>query len=137
MRAGDVLHLLVPDELSMRIPDLLERLGDSGTEQTIAQRGDGDSELRDVVAGSWTAEDGDPADPDLVSGALVVERLRTRRDRRGALVLLEDGRYAVTGATLAIGRAEVLYHYARRRLARSVPGEEGAWWGEVAEALQG
>jgi cell volume regulation protein A len=141
LRAGDALHLLVPDYLSMRIPDLVARLRDSGQEQTIADRVAGDSafengELRDVVATAWTAGDGDPADPELVSGALVVERLRTRRDRRGALVRLEDGRYAVTGATLAVGTAEILRRYARQRLTRAAAGGEAGWWGEVAAALE-
>jgi len=142
LRAGDALHLLVPDDLSMRIPELVARLRDSDREQTIADRfaeGNGveNSDVRGLVAATWTPGDGDPADPELVSGALVVERLRTRNDRRGALVRLEDGRYAVTGATLAVGPAEMLLRYARRRLTRSAPGSEAGWWGEVAAALEG
>jgi cell volume regulation protein A len=135
LRAGDVVHLLVPDDLSVRIPDLVARFRDPGSEQTIAERVEGEAELRGFEAAAWTVEDGDPADPELVSGALVVERLRTRRDLRGALVRLEDGRYAVTGATLAVGPAEVLYRYARRELTRAARGGETAWWGEVAAAL--
>jgi cell volume regulation protein A len=140
LRAGDALHLLVPDDLSMRIPELVARLHDPDREQSIADRsaegtGFEDSEVRGLVATAWTPGDGDPADPELVSGALVVERLRMRRDRRGALVRLEDGRYAVTGATLAVGPAELLLRYARQRLRRSPAGGEAGWWGEVAAAL--
>jgi hypothetical protein len=136
LRAGDALHLLVPDYLSMRIPDLVARLHDSGREQTIEDRVATGSELPGLVATAWTAGDGDPADPELVSGALVVERLRLRRDRRGALVRLEDGRYAVTGSTLAVGPIDVLRRYARERLTRSPAGGEAGWWGEVAAALE-
>ena len=49
--------------------------------------------------------DGDPAYPEEIDGVPVREHLRTRRDHRGALVALVDGRYAVTGPTLARGRA--------------------------------
>jgi cell volume regulation protein A len=135
LKAGDIVHLLVPDDLSVRIPDLVARFSDPGADQALADRLDGDAQLRGLVAGAWTAADGDPADPELVSGALVVERLRTRRDLRGALVRLEDGRYAVTGATLAVAPAEVLYRHARRELARAVRGGETTWWREVAAAL--
>jgi cell volume regulation protein A len=135
LRAGDALHLLVPEELSARIPDVVARLRDPDPQQRIGARRDED-ESKGIVATEWSSVDGDPADPELVSGALVVERLRIRRDLRGALVLLEDGRYAVTGAMLAIGSAETLYRYARRRLARSAGDGEAGWWGEVVTALQ-
>jgi NhaP-type Na+/H+ and K+/H+ antiporter len=136
LKAGDALSLLVPEELSARIPELVARLRDSGSDSTIADRVAGDARLGGVVTGVWTASDGDPADPELVSGALVVERLRTRPDRRGALVRLEDGRYAVTGGGLAVGSAEVLQRYARRRLTGAADGGEAGWWGEIATALQ-
>jgi hypothetical protein len=55
---------------------------------------------------------------------------------RGALVRLEDGRYAVTGATHAAGPADVLHRYAQRRVTRAAGGDEAGWWGEVAAALR-
>ena len=68
-------------------------------------------------------------------GRLVVDQLRTRRDEPGALVLLDDGRYAITGPLLAIGPAGELQQFVRRRLARAETSGERAWWREVAGAL--
>ncbi|MEA2137266.1 MAG: potassium/hydrogen antiporter, partial [Solirubrobacteraceae bacterium] len=45
----------------------------------------------------WAEADGDPEDPAKVLGLDVLERLGTRWDVPGALVVLSDGRYAVTG----------------------------------------
>jgi cell volume regulation protein A len=136
MKAGDVLHFLVREEVAPRIPELLGRLRQNGSERTIAMRPPGDGELRGLVAEPWTVAHGDPLDPDLLSGTLVVERLRARRDGRGALVLLDDGRYAVTGATLAVGPADVMRRYANRRLRNAPWREEASWWQEVVAALR-
>ena len=54
----------------------------------------------------------------------MIEQLRTRRDEPGALVVLEDGRFAVCGPLLAIGPSGELQAFARRRLHNaSSPGE--------------
>ena len=45
----------------------------------------------------WTAADGDPSYPREIEGVPVEDQLLTRVDRAGALVSLEDGRYAFTG----------------------------------------
>ena len=63
------------------------------------------------------------------------DHLRTRRDRRGALLVLADGRCAVTGPTLAVGGARQLQAYARRRLTRETDETARAWWQEVIGAL--
>ena len=44
--------------------------------------------------------------PIAVAGHGAVSQLRIRRDILGALVVLEDGRYAVTGPLVAIGSRE-------------------------------
>ena len=44
----------------------------------------------------------------------------------GALLLLEDGRYAVTGPVLAVGGREDLTAWIKRRLRRS-SDDERAW----------
>ena len=64
----------------------------------------------------------------------MVEHLRTRRDAAGALVMLEDGRFAATGAVIAVGAARQLQNYARKRAARSEGAERG-WWQEVLGAV--
>ena len=83
----------------------------------------------------WQDSDGDPQRPRELSGNEVLEQIRTRRDEPGALVVLEDGRFAVCGPLLAIGPSGELQAFARRRLAgASSPGER-AWWQEVVGAL--
>jgi len=64
-----------------------------------------------------------------------VDQLRTRRDEPGALVLLDDGRYAITGPLLAVGPSGELQQFTRRRLSRAQSNGERAWWREVIGAL--
>ena len=64
----------------------------------------------------------------------MVEHLRTRRDVPGALVILEDGRYAVTGPLLMIGPPGQLQAQARRRLTHASDDAETSWWQEVIGA---
>jgi potassium/hydrogen antiporter len=82
----------------------------------------------------WTEADGDPDRPQAVLGLAVVERLNTRWDVPGALVVLEDGRYAVTGPHVLVGSREQLQWHARRRLRTSKTDAERAWWQEVIGA---
>jgi hypothetical protein len=70
-----------------------------------------------------------------VVGIEVVEQLRTRRDRAGALVTLADGRCAYTGPVTAVGSANQLQAAARRRLRTAATDGEQAWWREVIGAL--
>jgi cell volume regulation protein A len=81
--------------------------------------------------------DGDPAHPDELEGAAVVARLRIRRDANGSLVLLADGRYALTSPELlAVGGRFQLGAWCARRLARvELSPQDRAWLEEVAGAL--
>jgi hypothetical protein len=84
----------------------------------------------------WDPErDGDAAYPEAIDGVEVREHLRTRREERGALVSLVDGRYALTGSNLAQGGPKQIQAYARRRLARETDDTARAWWQEVIGAL--
>jgi cell volume regulation protein A len=83
----------------------------------------------------WREGDGDAGFPKVIEGMPVAEQVRTRRDVRGALVTLEDGRFAVTGPLLAIGGPLQLQRYARRRLAGEQDAAARAWWQEVIGAL--
>jgi cell volume regulation protein A len=65
----------------------------------------------------------------------VAEHLRTRRDQPGALVALEDGRFAVTGLVVAVGAPQQVQTYCRRRIDRTNDQTEQAWWQEVVGAL--
>jgi len=82
----------------------------------------------------WAEADGDPDAPVKVLGLTVVERLNTRWDVPGALVVLEDGRYAVTGPHVLVGAREQLQWHARRRLRGAKTDAERAWWQEVIGA---
>jgi potassium/hydrogen antiporter len=72
--------------------------------------------------------------PERVLAQAVAARLRVRRDRPGALVALEDGRYAVTGPLLIAGSREDVTTYARRRAAVADP-DDRAWLQTVVGAL--
>ncbi len=65
----------------------------------------------------------------------MIRHLRTRHDSPGALVLLDDGRYAITGPALAVGAAAQIQRYARRRLSGELRDAERSWWQEVVGAL--
>ena len=82
----------------------------------------------------WTQDDGDPDAPVKVLGLEVVERLGTRWDVPGALVALQDGRYAVTGPHVSVGSREQIQWQARRRLRAADTDAERAWWQEVIGA---
>jgi hypothetical protein len=132
IRAGDTLHFLIREEAAGHIPEFLRRWRDA----TWSPPGTGaPSEPVGLITRPWTAADGDPSDPELVDGALVLEVLRTRGDQGGALVQLENGSHAVTGASLALGSGALLRRYATRRMAAAESRPEQRWWREVIAAL--
>jgi cell volume regulation protein A len=135
IEAGDRLHVLLRREVAHRFPELIERWREGPWEPRAARK----PALRggQVIFSSrpWDPKDGDPAQPEVVAGVRVIEHLRTRRDERGALVALEDGRYAITGARLAIGAPQQIQAYGRRRLRGECPEAEEAWWQEVIGAV--
>jgi potassium/hydrogen antiporter len=83
----------------------------------------------------WHGADGDPSYPREIEGVPVERQLLTRVDRAGALVCLEDGRYAFTGPVVAVGSTAALQSSARRRLAASTSEADRLWWREVIGAL--
>jgi cell volume regulation protein A len=86
------------------------------------------------TARPWDDSDGDPSHPGHILGREVVEHLRTRRDVPGAMVVLDDGRYAVTGPLLMVGPPSQLQFQARRRLQLTNDDAARAWWQEVIGA---
>ncbi|HEX4733064.1 MAG TPA: potassium/proton antiporter [Thermoleophilaceae bacterium] len=133
IRAGDTLHFVIREEAAARIPEFLRRWRDASWTPPGAP---GPSEPAGLITRPWTAADGDPSDPELVNGALVVDVLRLRGDSNAALVQLENGTHAVTGASLAFGSGALLRRYANRRMAASESVPEQRWWREVAAALE-
>jgi cell volume regulation protein A len=136
VEGGDRLHVVVRTEVANEMEDVIERWR-SGP--LISDR----KPTRELVSspGVFTSrpwnpqEDGDPGHPSELLGVYVRDHLRTRRDRPGALLVLADGRYAVTGPTLAVGASRQLQAYARRRLAHEADDTARAWWQEVIGAL--
>ncbi|MGI8462574.1 MAG: potassium/proton antiporter [Solirubrobacterales bacterium] len=134
LRAGDRLHLLVRQEAAPQVHDLLDRWhsGPIGPAARPPRKILG----RPPVFSSrpWHEDDGDPASPRKIAGETVAIRLRERRDVPGALLVLEDGRYGVSGPILAIGGREDLTDWAKRRLP-TASAEERAWLQGMIGAL--
>ena len=135
IEAEDRLHVIVREEVAGEMPDLLDRwrMGPVGVPQQrrpLLRVGTAIFTTR-----TWTEADGDAGFPDDVEGVPVAEQIRTRRDTPGALVLLVDGRFAVTGPLLALGGPLQLQRYARRRLSLEEDAAARAWWQEVIGAL--
>jgi hypothetical protein len=80
-------------------------------------------------------EDGDPRHPRELVGVAVNELIRVRDDAPGALVVLADGRYAITGRVLVAGHARQLKRYLRLELRRSDSEAERRWLREVKDEL--
>jgi cell volume regulation protein A len=135
IEAADRLHVMVREEVAEEMDDLLERwrIGPVGLPPRHRPRLRSGSAV--FTTRPWTEADGDAGFPQEVEGVPVEQQIRTRRDTRGALVQLVDGRFAVTGPLLAIGGPLQLQRYARRRLAAEQDAAARAWWQEVIGAL--
>jgi cell volume regulation protein A len=132
--AGDELHVLIRQESFDQVEEITRhwREGPLG-EPTLPPRG-----VPQVFSvRRLRPEDGDPAYPTEIEGAAVVARPRVRRDESGTLVLLADGRYALTSPELlAVGARAQLASWCARRLDRAdLTPQDRAWLQEVAGAL--
>ncbi len=132
LEAGDRLYVLVRQTAMGALEEARERwrVGPVGP----APR----AEHKNMATGApifttrpWTDADGDPDAPATVLGLEVIDRLGTRWDVPGALVVLSDGRYAVTGPQVLVGSREQLQWHSRRRLRIAKSDPERAWWQEV------
>jgi potassium/hydrogen antiporter len=135
VRGGDRLHVVVRQEVARDFPRLIERWqgGPIGPGERARTGFAGRPPIFSVRP--WNPADGDPARPEAVAGRAVVERLRSRQDRPGSIVILEDGRYAVTGPLLIVGSARQVRRQARKCLGQSNDDTDHAWWQEVIGAL--
>jgi potassium/hydrogen antiporter len=134
LEAGDRLLVLVRREVARDLSGLVQRwrTGPVGTPVRPPRSYTGTVPV--YTARPWREDDGDPAHPREISGHPVVEKLRTRRDVPGALVVLADGRYAVCGPILMLGPPAQLQAQVRRRLAGADDDSARAWWQEVIGA---
>jgi cell volume regulation protein A len=135
IEAGDQLHVLVRQEVEIDFRELLRRWRRGPVGPPERPRPRPRSRPSVTTVRPWEPADGDQSRPKEISGLAVLEQLRTRRDEPGALVTLEDGRFAVTGKLVAIGPPSELQAVARRRLSRAESAGERAWWREVVGAL--
>jgi cell volume regulation protein A len=135
VEAGDQLHVIVRQEAAVEFRELLRRWREGPLGVRERPRPKPRSRPSVTTVRPWEDGDGDPSRPTEIIGHVVVDQLRTRRDEPGALVLLDDGRYAITGPLIAVGPAGELQAFVRRRLTRAEASGERAWWREVAGAL--
>jgi cell volume regulation protein A len=133
--SGDRLHILVRQPERELVQGLFElwRDGPIGEPEEPVLAPQGRPPIFSVRP--WKPHFGDPGSPRAVGGLEVVRTLRTRRGEPGALVQLEDGRFAVTGDVVAAGGARQLFRYCRDRIGRAGDPESRAWWQEVAGVL--
>jgi cell volume regulation protein A len=134
LQTGDRLLVLVRQEVAPDLPELLERWRKGPVSKPVRPARTYTGSVPVYTARPWSADDGDAAHPREVSGNRVVEHLRTRRDVSGALVILADGRFAVTGPILMMGPPGQVQTQARRRLIAATDDAEIAWWQEVIGA---
>ncbi len=138
VEAGDRLHILVRQEVAIEFRDLLERWRNGPIGRPARKPVKARSSQAIATSRPWREPDGDPAHPGRIGGEDVVEQLRTRRDGvPGALVVLEDGRFAISGPVLMIGSSQALQRNVRRRIPSARGDGERAWWAEVVAALVG
>lgn len=79
------------------------------------------------TVGPWRERFGDPCRPELLMGVPVVRELAVDPEAGVALVALGDRRFALTGRTLAIGPADKLAAYLRRRASACASTAEASW----------
>jgi cell volume regulation protein A len=134
LEAGDRLYIVARQEAVAAIDAARERwrVGPVGPAPRAERTPSTNAPI--YTTRPWTDADGDPDAPDIVLGLDVIERLNTRWDVPGALVVLADGRYAVTGPHVLVGSREQLQWHARRRLRGAHTDAERAWWQEVIGA---
>ncbi len=135
IEADDRLHVMVREEVAGEMPVLLERWRSGPVEIPTVRQAPLRAGTAVFTTRRWTKADGDAGFPKQVHGVPVAGQLRTRRDQRGALVSLEDGRFAVTGPLVAIGGPLQVQRYARRQLTSEEDAAARAWWQEVIGAL--
>jgi cell volume regulation protein A len=134
LEAGDRLLVLARREVADELPQLLARWRTGPVHRPVRPARTYTGSVPVYTARRWTEADGDPARPREIAGNAVVEHLRTRRDTPGALVILADGRFAVTGPILMMGPPAQVQTQVRRRLVRATDDAELAWWQEVIGA---
>jgi potassium/hydrogen antiporter len=128
VREGDRLQVMVPHGGTRQIVDLAEGWKTGPVGPPPRPRLEVRTSPPVFSVRPWRESDGDASSPSEIGGQRVVERLRVRAEQPGALLILADGRYALTGSRLVIGSRDAVTQWARRRV-QSVPDddEESVW----------
>ena len=137
LEAGDRLYIVARQVAMARdrggAPALAQRARSARRRARRARSRDRRADLHDAAVDARPTAT--RTRPSACSASTVVERLDTRWDVPGALVVLADGRYAVSGPHVLVGSREQLQWHARRRAAaRRATDAERAWWQEVIGA---
>jgi cell volume regulation protein A len=138
IEAGDRLHVLVRQEAAIDFSRLLERwrTGPIGPAHRAPRPITGTQPIYTTRPWSDGQDHGEPSHPSKLAGLTVIDQLRTRRDGNpGALVLLEDGRYGVSGSAVIVGGPREVQDAAKRKIRHAPTDAERAWWREVVGAL--
>jgi cell volume regulation protein A len=137
VKAGDHVYVLVRREARDEVAELMQRWHKGPLDRRIlrrSRRARSAAPIFSVRPFDPTEVVGEVSEPSKVAGKAVAARLRVRRDQPGALVALEDGRYAITGPILVFGSRTDVSAYASRRL-RHRGGDEHAWYQSIVGAL--
>jgi cell volume regulation protein A len=135
LEAGDILHVLARAEAIDTVRDLTARWRTGPVGRPAAPRRPVRSRPVIDVIRPWLDRDGDAAHPESINGIPVVQQLASRRDEPGALVMLGDGRFAVTSPLLVLGARRHVMGQARRRAQATTDESEAAWWLDVLSAV--
>jgi len=133
IEAGDHLHILVREQVREEVEGLFARWRTGPLEEAPLQVPVLSGRAPIFTVKPWRPEYGDPSAPSAVQGVDVLRRVSVRRDKPGALLLLADGRFAVTGeSVVALGGQRQLFRWVRDRIQRADTAAARAWWQEVA-----
>jgi potassium/hydrogen antiporter len=133
IESGDRLHILARERVRDAVEALIERWREGPMEPAEAPALSGAGRATIFSVRPWTGGTGAISEPAEIGDIRVIRRLRVRRGGAGALVQLEDGRFAVTGdGVVAVGGSRQLLRYCRERIRRAEDPEERAWWQEAA-----
>ena len=136
IESGDEIHLLVRRESRTEINRIMNTWRDGPIE--------GPEPIRIGLRGSpaifsvrpTRPADGDTGDPTDIDGVGVARILRTRTDKPAAVVVLVDGRFAVTGPDLiAIGGRRNLARWCHERAERPITDAQDRAWLQEAIGL--
>lgn len=134
VQSGDRLHILYREESARELADLSQNWRSGEVGPAKAPRPLRRSTAPVFSCRPWDPADGDPTRPQMISGLKVIQQLRIRRDEPGALLVLEDGRYAIAGPLLAVGSRAALMRWSEIRMVRG-NDEERAWMRTCVGAL--